>query len=314
MQYGIGFSIPTAVVASVFYRRGILADWIFWNITYPNRYISSGASSQSFLSQIVAEFVPFVMATVILWILSFVWIKRVAADLHNRKNSFERPFTLFILLWFVSGTLVTFLGNRMFGHYFIQIIPPLALMAALFAGRSLDESGEKIRKLWRYAAVTLTLLPGIVFTGMAVSFEATTDTWGGVKPDFRPAAEYIKKNTNSEDKIFVWGWFTPLYVYSGRTPSTRFVNTHMHTGYLKGNDPNEADRADIAWQVVPEAWPMLEKDLIDNPPELIVDTSPGNYHDFGRYPIKNYPMLREFIEKRCRFEKNIAGVDIYRCK
>ncbi len=314
MQFGAGFCIPIAVVAFIFYKKGILADWIFWSITYPSRYISAGTSSQSFLSQIVAEFVPFVIATVILWILSFVWIKRVAAGLHNHKSLGGDPFSLFIFLWFVSGTLVTFLGSRMFGHYFIQIIPPLSLMAALFTGKLLDEGSAKSRKLWRYAAVTLTLLPGIVFTGMAVSFEASTDTWGEIKPDFRPAAEYIKKHTNPEDKIFVWGWFTPLYVYSERTPSTRFVNTHIHTGYLKGKDPNEADRADIAWQLVPEAWPMLEKDLNNDPPELIVDTSPGNYHDFGRYPIKNYPMLREFIEKNCRLEKNIAGVDIYRCK
>jgi len=48
-------------------------------------------------------------------------------------------------------------------------------------------------------------------------------------------------------------------------------------------------------------------------PELIVDTSPGNYHDFGRYPIRDYPLLRGFVEENCRMETSIAGMDIYRC-
>ena len=88
----------------------------------------------------------------------------------------------------------------------------------------------------------------------------------------------------------------------------------MLTGYKQGSDPNEEDRADIAWLYVPESWPMLEEDLIHNPPELIVDTSPGNYHDFGRYPLKSYPILSSFVEKSCRLERSIAGTDIYRCR
>jgi hypothetical protein len=314
IQYGVGFSIPVVVVAFIFHRYGILSDWIFWNLTYPSRYISAGAASQSFLSQIIAEFIPFVLATVILWILSFMWIKHIAKNLPDKKSMLDEPFSLYIILWFIFSMLVVFLGKRMFGHYFIQIIPSIALMASLWAGKLLDESSARSRKNWRRVAVALTMVPGIVFMGMAISFDASTDTWGEIKPDFRPAAEYIKSHTGPDDKIFVWGWFTPIYVYSERTPAARFVNTHMHTGYIKGNDPNESDRADIAWQIVPEAWPMLENDLNRNHPELIIDTSPGNYHDYGRYPVKNYPMMREFIDRNCRFEKNVAGLDIYRCQ
>jgi hypothetical protein len=310
----VGFSLPVAAVTFVFHKQGILGDWIFWNIVYPNRYISSGSSAQNFLSQIIAEFLPFVMATLILWVLSCLWIKRILGDLGSARNGYSARFSIFILLWFVCSAGVTFIGSRMFGHYFIQMLPALSLMAALYAGKYLNVSGEARAKIWRYAILTLTILPGIVFTGMAISFEAATDTWGEIRPDFRPAAAYIKEHTKPSDKIFVWGWFTPIYVYSGRTPATRFVNTHMHTGYKKGNAPNETDRADITWQAIPEAWPMLEKDLQRNTPELIVDTSPGNYHDFGRYPIRDYPILREFIDARCHLETTIAGVAIYRCR
>ncbi len=313
VKFGIGFVLPIGVVAFLFYKKGILVDEVFWNITYPRRYISLGASTYGFVSQILVEFVPFVLSTIILWVLSVIWIKHVVVDLRNRRASISSQFSLLLIVWLIASASTTFIGNRMYGHYFIQILPPLSLIAALFAGKCIDES-ESHKRHWRDAVLALTVIPGLVFTGMAISFEATTDTWGEIKPDFRPAAEYIKTHTEPQDKIFVWGWFTPIYVYSERTPSTRFTFTTMHTGYRQGNDPNEKDRADIGWLFAPEAWPMLENDLNRDPPELIVDTSPGNYHDFGRYPIKNYPILRNFVDQNCRMEKSIAGTDIYRCR
>jgi 4-amino-4-deoxy-L-arabinose transferase-like glycosyltransferase len=314
IYFGCGFILPIGAVAFHFHNLGILPDWIFWNIDYPTRYIRSGSASLNFLNQIIVEFLPFVLSTLILWVLASLWMKHILAGFRTRAESPESQFSFFILLWFAGSLCATVIGSRMFGHYFIQLLPPLSLIAAVSAGRCSEIKSEKRRRIWSYAIFVLTLLPGIIFTAMALSFEAATDTWGEIKPDFRPAAAYIKAHTGPEDRIFVWGWFTPVYVYSERTPATRFVNTHMHTGYKKGKDPNEKDRADITWYAIPEVWPMLRRDLQSHPPELIVDTSPGNYHDFGRYPIKDYAVLRTFIHNCCRLETSIAGMDIYRCR
>jgi hypothetical protein len=265
------------------------------------------------MSQMLAEFAPFILATIILWVLSCIWMKKAVADFRKQRQSLSSHFSLFIILWFLSSVSVTFMGNRMFGHYFIQILPSLSLMAALAAGKYFEEKGESRSRYWKAAILALTISPGIAFTSMAIPFEATTDTWGEIKPDFRPATEYIKTHTKPQDKIFVWGWFTPIYVYSERAPATRFTFTTMHTGYKQGNNLNEKDRADVGWLFVPEAWPMLEADLNRDPPELFVDTSRGNYHDFGRYPAGDYPILRSFIDRNCRLEKTITGMDIYRC-
>ena len=314
VKYWAGFVLPVGIVAWIFYKYGILADQVFWNVTYPQRYIGLGSASHSFMSQIFAEFVPFVLSTLILWVLATMWIKRGLMNLSREHEPVASHFSLFLILWLIASMYAAFIGNRMYGDYFIQILPALSLMAAIVAGRYFDEKGASWGNRRKAAILVLTILPGIVFTGMAIRYEATTDTWGGIRPDFRPATDYIKAHTRPEDKIFVWGWFTPIYVYSRRTPSTRFVFTTMHTGYMRGHDPNEEDRADITWLEVPEAWPMLKEDLNRNPPELIVDTSPGNYHDFGRYPLKDYPILRGFVEENCRLEIQIGGTNIYRCR
>ena len=313
VYYGIGFAVPTAIVAFLFHRSGILTSWIFWNLTYASRYISTGNRALSFPAQLLAEFVPFVLSTLILWALALVWIKSVFANRHQPEHSSQSDFPIFIALWFIVSTLATMLGTRMYGHYFIQILPSLALMASLYAGKLFAESHRLHAKAWRYAVLTLTIVPGLIFAGMAAAYESTTDTWREIRPDFRPATDYIGSHTRPDDRIFVWGWFTPIYVYSRRAPSTRFVFTTMHTGYRRGDDPDEEDRSDIVWAAVPEAWPMLEEDLQRDPPELIIDTSPGNYHDFGRYPLKAYPILRHYVDRNCRLEKSIAGMDIYRC-
>lgn len=313
-QFGVGSILPMLVTGALFYRLGILDDAIFWTIIFPRQYITQGNIYLGFTSQILAEFVPFVLSTVILWILGSLWMKRLAWGFRSPEQT-ACGFSLFMILWLLTGVAATFVGNRMYSHYFIQILPPLCLMAAIGATRYFIGEDSPRCRYWKIAIVTLTVLPGIIFTCMAIPYEVVTTSWGGLEPDFRPATEYIKANTDPDDRIFVWGWFTPVYVCSQRAPATRFVFTTTQTGYKPGNDPNEEkERSDRTWVGVPESWQMLEDDLKRNRPELIIDTSPGNYKDFGRYPIRNYPIMLNYLETYCRLETSIAGMDIYRCK
>jgi MFS family permease len=314
IAFGAGFVTPILLVALALSMYGVLDDAIFWCFTYPSRYISLGATNLGILQQIVWEFVPFSLAVVILWVLCGLWIKRTVCDsmgLNLDMDSVERRqsgFSLFLILWLLVSVAATLTGKRMYDHYFIQMLPPLCLTAALGGARYFIGTGRR-RGVWKAAIITLTVLPGIVFTCMTLA----VDSWDEIKPDFRPATDYIRAHTKPEDKIFVWGWYSPVYVYSQRTPATRFVFTTMLTGYKPGDDPDEQDRTDLLWAATPEAWPMLEADLQSNRPEMIIDTSPGDYHDFGRYPLRDYPVLRDYVDENCRLETTIAGMDLYRC-
>jgi hypothetical protein len=308
--FGTGFILPIAATALLFYKQGVLKDAIFWCIIYPTRHINRGDASLNFMSQIFIEFIPFVLSSIILWILCCLWIKRAAQDSNPAKE--RSLFTLFLLLWLIASIIAAMLGKRMLGHYFIQILPPLCILAALGGARYFSEGGC-IAKRWRIGIIALTIIPALVFFFITLFSKPTTNTWNEPKQDFHAATEYINTHTKPEDRIFVWGWFPPVYVYSERTPATRFVLTTMFTGYKSGGEQNEKDRSDITWALAPEAWPMLRSDFDRNKPELIVDTAPGDYHDFARYPIKGYSIVRDYIEKHCQLEKQISGMDIYRC-
>ena len=310
-----GFILPIAVVGLLFYRNGILDSAIFWCLTYPGRYVSTGMAKYGFLLPFVEDFLPFFFTSIIIWILCGFWVKRAVVSRDNRgpdnqeqiRQEQIRQFSIFLFLWLLASIAAALTGSRMFSHYFIQILPPLCLAASLGAVICFTE-GAGVKRKAISAIIALTLLPCLVFIGMAVYSGR-----GGTAPRFLPAAEYIKTNTSSEDRIFVWGWVPGLYVYSDRMMATRFALTMWLTGYKPGNDLNENDRSDIAWTEAPEAWQMLEADLKHNKPALIIDTSPGNYHDFGRYPINDYPILKDFVTENCRIETRIADMDIYRC-
>ena len=302
-----GFILPGLIVGLVFYRYGILSDALFWCFTYPKRYVSQGAQNIGFLTPFVEDFIPFFFTVTILWILCGFWIKYAASIRDNQKKTYQ--FSIFLLLWLLASIAATLIGSRMYPHYFIQILPPLCLIAALGVTRCYTGVTQSKQNYWKIAIVALTFLPGLVFTGIAISYGRENKI-----PDFLPATEYIKAHTSPEDKIFVWGWASGFYVYSERAPATRFSFTTMLTGYKPGNDPNERERSDITWASAPEAWPMLEADLKRNENALIIDTSPGNRNNFGRYPIKDYPVLFDYVEQNCKMEATVVETDIYRCK
>ena len=308
--FAVGFILPIAITGFLFYRHDTLQDAVFWTILYPLNYINQSSANLNFLSQLLIEFAPFVLSMPLVWITCILWTKNAVVNYKAAASS----FSIFLTIWLITSIVATLVGKRMYGHYFIQILPPLCVTSALGASRFFTVKSDRFNKYWRIAIVTLTILPGIVFTSMALSFEAATDTWGELNPDFLPATEYIKMHTDPMDRIFVWGWFPPVYVYSERSPATRFVNTTMFVQYRQGNDPNEADRSDITWATVPAAWSMLKTDLERNHPKLIIDTSPGDYHDFGRYPLRDYSILREYVDANCHLENSIVGMDIYRCE
>jgi hypothetical protein len=57
---------------------------------------------------------------------------------------------------------------------------------------------------------------------------------------------------------------------------------------------------------------MLLADLEAAKPAYIADTSPGNYHDYGKYPVAKYPQLIAYLREHYRYETRIDGVDLYR--
>src|SRR5262249_46292684 len=142
----------------------------------------------------------------------------------------------------------------------------------------------------RWSAGLLAALT-VVFGTIAVFWEPFTEPshFSRTPPRYLEVARYVRETTATDDRIFVWGAYTPIYVMSDRIPASRFVAFERGCG--RGAHSPLGD----CWDSGPEMWPLLTEDLRANPPALIVDTAPSHLGDFETYPIESFPLLRELL-------------------
>jgi len=121
------------------------------------------------------------------------------------------------------------------------------------------------------------------------------DTTPDLDPTYLQLARHIRLNSGEDDRIFVWGFQPIIYVASGRRPASRFIICHALTGQIPwvNIDP---DTETSQW-ILPGSWARLMDELEKNRPLFIVDTSPGNYAAYGKYPIHRYLQLYWFIRR-----------------
>ena len=86
--------------------------------------------------------------------------------------------------------------------------------------------------------------------------------------------------------------------YRGRCPMSPATRTQY--------DP----RQDASMNVVPEAWDMLEEDFATRRPLLVVDASPGNVGNYGKFPPSAFPRLATILARDYDEIARIAGARI----
>jgi len=107
--------------------------------------------------------------------------------------------------------------------------------------------------------------------------------------------EYIKKNSTEHDRIFVWGFAPEFYVLTDRSPASRYIQTNYLTGLIPwvNCDPN----IDTAYAIVPGAWEIFMREMNQNRPLFIIDTSIGNYACYAKYPPHKYKYFADFLNE-----------------
>jgi len=154
--------------------------------------------------------VPFVLDTIV------VWIAAIAAALRWRRLG---PGERLAVAWFVVSGAGALAGGHWSWHYFIQVMAPLAVLAALDIDRALDTS----RRRW-VAAVAIVGIAGPALWWTAFNFQADplTYDWSPPIAQHELVAAYIRDHTKPGDRVFVWGHWASLYVESDRLQSSRF--------------------------------------------------------------------------------------------
>ncbi len=322
VTYCIGIMVPLVVLILWAYKSGSLGDMLRLVVGYNLGYVSDIHPLQYLYRAYDISIRFFGYNFLLLW-LALVWLFASKPAKEDDKENGR------LLLLFLLGSLLgTASGNRFFGHYFIQSLPALCMVAAvalssLFTNIQRIENGLICKSLCGSLIILVVLGFIIPFQrfhgyGMIDSLGRLLEGEGASplvreiasKPHDASLAELVKSITEPGDKIFIWGFYPQLYYLSGRRPASRFIFCNFLTGLQPGSAAFFEGR-DTSEYIVTGSRELLMEDLGKNRPRVIIDTAPADYWGYSRYPIDKYWQLNAFIAKDYRLYATVEGFAIY---
>jgi hypothetical protein len=197
-------------------------------------------------------------------------------------------------LWFISGALSVAVGLRFFGHYYIQLIPPLCLLTA----------GSLARAPRRIGTMTLTFA---AVAAVAFSLAGYFMSPYGSEPAYQSVSKFLATHSKKNDRVLVWGSVPEIYWASNLSPSTRFITTSTLTNSFPGRPAFDATPEKASSLI----WDWFYEDLAARPPRFIVDTAPANIRGAEYTPISRFPRLEEIVASEYRYDTSINGIAVY---
>ena len=198
-------------------------------------------------------------------------------------------------LWAASAAVSVAFGLRFFGHYYMQLVPPLCLLTA----------GALARGPRRLVVATFALaaLVGVSFSAAGYFMHP----FGGAAR-YETVSRYLVAHAEPTDRVLVWGSMPEVYWASGRRPATRFVTTNT---FLAGNHPGRP-AADVEPQETdPAVWDWFFDDMSAHPPRFVLDTAPARIRGAEFTPIRDFPRLERLLRTNYRYVRSIDRIRIY---
>jgi len=201
-----------------------------------------------------------------------------------------------------------FIGFRFFPHYFIQLYVPLSLAAAPYVSALFSEG--KGRRFALYS-VSLFVLCNIV---NAILYFGDTAVYRERDPVYRKVAQALKRSPcYTGATLFVWGYAPMFYYYAELTPASRFALLSQGglTGYISGNLEIIRSQQNRNFAGGRESWKLFLEDLDRNRCTYILDTAPAAIYRWNLYPLKDYPLLNDYVAKNFELVSTVDQVAIY---
>jgi 4-amino-4-deoxy-L-arabinose transferase-like glycosyltransferase len=252
------------------------AGFLFWTVTGSGAYASFAGSELHVLVRGLINTAILAAACAGL-IPPVVRVLRVA-----RTGSGE------LWLWLASSVAAVLLGFHFFGHYYLQLIPPVALLAT-----------AALQILPRARMVTAVLTSACCC--------ALFLAWGLLAP--RPElvhaqrlADAMARRTGPGDRVLVWGIHPETYWLADRTPASRYLTAGLLTNYSGGrNGPQVGQK-----YAVEGTWPVFREEMATHPPALVVDDS---HHK--PYAPERVPSLRRLLAAEYEEVGAVDGAVLY---
>ncbi len=154
-----------------------------------------------------------------------------------RRRAYRRSLLVWLLLWFLLSFVEAGINLELFAHYYLLIVPPLAILASWFLCQLYRDVVAAKGRGWGTAVFSLLLLVALAFSGWEnsnywqqylrhrtseISLEQFVELgW----PSFGPRltrvsrlANFVTAQTEPGDKLYYWSEDVQLYYLANRRP------------------------------------------------------------------------------------------------
>ncbi|MGY0491139.1 ArnT family glycosyltransferase [Streptomyces sp. WG-D5] len=241
LRLAVGFLAAVLAAALATTPEGFL----FWTVTGSGSYASITGSALHVVARGATN------AAILAVACAGVLPPIVRALRVTRRGSAE------LWLWLASSAVAVTVGFHFFGHYYLQLVPPLALLGT----RSLQ-------------ALPRAHLPRALLVSACCC--ALFLTWGLLAPraeltHAQRVAAAVAARTAPGERVLVWGMHPETYWLAHRAPASRYLTAGLLTNFSGGRDGGRVgERFGVAG-----GWTTLRTELRHHPPALIVDDSRG---------------------------------------
>jgi 4-amino-4-deoxy-L-arabinose transferase-like glycosyltransferase len=198
--------LPYALTCLILWRAGVFSNFWFWTVTYAREY-ALRVDFSSGLDNFLSSFTGIVMTNPALWALA-------AAGAFLAARARQAGFLLALLFF---SFLTTIPGLLFREHYFIPVLPAIALLAGVAASKNWGR--------WAIAAaIALSLFSDRQFLFTKTPTQAARQLWDDNPfPEAIPAAAWLRAHTAPATPIAVLGSEPEIYFYAHRHSATNYI-------------------------------------------------------------------------------------------
>ena len=293
--FGAGAVAGLTPFFAFFAINGALDDFVYAIFTYNELFARQIPLAKRLLRMFTIKEGYLALATAFLWVAAGLSILRMV---RYRPGARE----ILLLLWVAGCYLGVKTSGRDYPHYYVQLLPGLALLCALLIYEFRD---WRLPAPWR-SGITALLAIALVVT---IGWNARVYALGSInevheekfpdsqvtEADFeaQDIAEYVRLTTGPDDTIFNLGRESQLYFLAEREPATQFIY-------------------DRSFWLDDATFEEAMNDLRTNPPALIIDSLSVDLvgNRAGDLPVE----FTRFLYQNYEYAGQLHYAQIYRLK
>lgn len=288
-----GWLAVVAPVLAFLWSHGAVGEMIRQTFLFNAHYIGYANANLFFLNLVLAA-LALLAGMAVLWVLAALGLVSL---LHPPG---QHPGLLLVLGWLAADAYGAFLGGRFYHHYFLPLVPPLALLGTHGFQALLMQAnvwGHFVVLKWR-ARVLLVLVIAFTFhpflsqtVAGAQALQAGPRIGDTAQEQ---VARLIQGETEAEHYIFVW-WYEPTIYFLAQRRSPSRVMDFFHPAVWLTDDDRTA------------LFQELMDDLRAKPPHFIVfpPVLQGPYQD-------QVPEMPEWMVSRYTLYRIVDGWQVFR--